>query len=68
MTKEEVLADSELMRMSALIRSNLGADPEIMNNLKFAEAYSQAIWIEEFRMRNQAEMLAAMFGGKKGKG
>jgi hypothetical protein len=55
------------MRMSALIRSNLGADPEKMDNLQFAEAYGQAIWIEEFRMRNQAEMLAAMFGGKKKK-
>lgn len=54
--------------MSALIRTNLGADPERMDSLQFAEAYSQAIWIEEFRMRNQAEMLAAMFGGKKGKG
>ena len=55
------------MMMNALIRSNLGANPDLMNEREFAEAYCQAIWLEEFRLLNQAEMLAAMFGGKKGK-
>lgn len=56
------------MRMSALIRSNLGTDPSGMSEKEYAEAYSQAVWLEQFRLRNQAEMLAAMFGGKKEKG
>ena len=61
-------ASSELMRMSALIRSNLGTAPSGMSEKEYAEAYCQAIWLEQFRLRNQAEMLAAIFGGKKGKG
>lgn len=56
------------MRMSALIRSNLGTNPSGMTEKEYAEAYCQAIWLEQFRLRNQAEMLAAIFGGKKGKG
>ena len=56
------------MRMSALIRSNLGTDPSRMSEKEYAEASCQTVWLEQFRLRNQAEMLAAMFGGKKGKG
>lgn len=55
------------MRMSALIRSNLGTDPSGMTEKEYAEAYCQAIWLEQFWLRNQAEMLAAIFGGKKGR-
>lgn len=36
--------------------------------MEYAEAYSEAMWLESFRLKNQAELLAAMFGGKKGKG
>ncbi len=55
--------------MNALIRSNLGANPNLMNEREFAEAYCQAIWLEGFRLRNQAEMLVQIFGGeKKGNG
>lgn len=53
------------MRMSALIQSNLGMDIDGMSETQFAEAYCKAVWIESFRLRNQAEMLVAMFGGKK---
>ena len=57
------------MMMNALIRSNLGANPDLMNEREFAEAYCQAIWLEGFRLRNQAEMLVKIFGGeKKGNG
>lgn len=54
------------MKMSALIRANLGLNPTELSTEEFAEAYCQAIWLEEFRLRNHAELLAAMFGGKKG--
>ena len=53
------------MRMNALIRANLGLDTAELSTEEFAEAYCQAIWLEEFRLRNHAELLAAMFG--KGK-
>ena len=39
--------------------------PKEMDTESFAEAYCQAEWLERFRLRNQAEMIAAMFGGKK---
>jgi hypothetical protein len=32
---------------------------------EFAEAYAQAVWLEQFRLRNMAELLSAMFGAKK---
>jgi hypothetical protein len=52
--------------MCALIQSNLGIDAEqIATPMAFAEAYAKALWLEEFRLQNQAELLAAMFGGKK---
>lgn len=51
--------------MGALIRANLGMDPKEMDTESFAEAYCQAVWLEQFRLRNHAELLAAMFGGKK---
>lgn len=53
------------MRMSALIRSNLGLDVKKLSVGEFAEAYSQAIWLEQFRLRNQAEMLVKIFSNKK---
>lgn len=54
--------------MNALIRSNLGIEPGTLTTMEYADAYAQAIWIEEFRLQNTAELLAAMFGGKKKKG
>jgi len=33
--------------------------------MEYAQAYNEAIWLEIFRLHNQAELLAAMFGGKK---
>lgn len=53
------------MKMNALIQSNLGINPRGLSEMEYAEAYSEAIWLEGFRLRNTAEMIAAMFGGKK---
>ena len=53
------------MKMSALIRANLGIDTHRLTPMEFAEAYAQALWLESFRLQNQAELLAMMFGGKK---
>lgn len=57
--------ESELMMISAFIRSNLGQDTEGMNEAQFEEASCKAVWLESFRLRNQAEMLVEVFGGKK---
>jgi len=52
--------------MNAIIRANLGLNPSELSTKEYAEAYCQAIWLEGFRLQNQAELLAAMFGnGKK---
>ncbi|MEG1574390.1 MAG: hypothetical protein RRY55_01285 [Bacteroidales bacterium] len=48
-----------------MIRANLNLDPQRLNEMEYAEAYAEAIWLESFRLRNQAEMLATIFGGKK---
>jgi hypothetical protein len=61
-------AADEMMKMNALIIANLGINPKEMDAMEYAEAYSEAMWLESFRLKNQAELLAAMFGGKKGKG
>ena len=53
--------------MNALIRANLHIDPSELNEVEYAEAYAEAIWLEQFRLKNQAELLAAMFGAKKKK-
>ncbi|MBQ7388595.1 MAG: hypothetical protein IJW01_04435 [Paludibacteraceae bacterium] len=49
----------------ALIRANLGIDPTIGDYEDWADNYAQALWLEKWRLKNQAELLARMFGGKK---
>ncbi len=50
----------------ALIRANLGIDPERCGYEEWAASYAQALWLERWRLRNTAEMIAALFGdGKK---
>lgn len=49
----------------ALIRSNLGIDPTAGTYEDWAANYAQALWLEKWRLRNKAEMIAALFGEKK---
>jgi hypothetical protein len=53
----------------ALIRSNLHVDPTSGSGDDFAEWYGEALWLEEMRMKNQAEILSrvllALFGEHK---
>ena len=49
----------------ALIRANLGIDPTKGDYEDWADNYAQALWIEKWRLKNQAEMIARMFGGEK---
>ena len=48
----------------ALIRSNLMIDPCSGSEEDWASWYAQALWLEQFRLRNQAEMIANLFGEK----
>lgn len=49
----------------ALIRANLGIDPEACGYGEWAVSYAQALWLEQWRMQNRAKLLAALFGQKK---
>jgi hypothetical protein len=44
----------------------LGIDPTNGDYEDWATNYAQALWLEKWRLQNQSEMLARMFGGKKG--
>lgn len=41
--------------------------PTAGNYDDWAANYAQALWLEKWRMRNQAETMAALFGEGKGK-
>jgi hypothetical protein len=47
-----------------LIRANFGVDTGSLGDLEFAKLYNEALWIESYRLRNLADLLAAMFGAK----
>lgn len=52
------------MKGNALIRAYLGVDPDNLTDEKYAELFAQAIWIEKRQLKNQADLLTALFGGK----
>ena len=49
----------------ALIRANLGIDPTAGSYDDWAVHYVEALWIEKWRLRNRAEMIATLFRGKR---
>ncbi len=51
----------------ALIRANLHVDIETVESGEdWAALYAQAIWLERWRNKNKAELIARLFGdGKK---
>lgn len=50
----------------ALIRANLHVDVEMIETEEeWAQLYCQAIWLERWRNRNRAEMIAGLFGEGK---
>ena len=40
-------------------------DPCSGSEEDWASWYAHALWLEQFRLRNQAEMIASLFGEKK---
>lgn len=50
----------------ALIRANLNVNADdIETEEDWAALYVQAIWLERWRNKNKAELLARLFGEKK---
>lgn len=64
--KEQSKPEDEILQGNALIRGNLGVDPDSLTYEQWAIMYNQARWLEMERLKNTAEMLAAMFGAKNG--
>jgi 2-hydroxychromene-2-carboxylate isomerase len=52
------------MKGNALIRAYLGVDPDQLSDEKYAELFAQAIWIEQRQLKNQAELLTALFAAQ----
>jgi hypothetical protein len=52
------------MKGNALVRANFGIDPAGLEDEKWAKLVCEALWIEQERLRNMGNLLAAMFGKK----
>lgn len=49
-----------------MIRSNLHVDAdEIETAEEWARLYNEALWLERWRNRNRAELIAELFGEKR---
>ena len=68
--KTHALAEADdadtLAKGCALIRSNLHVDiDQVHTEEEWAELYAQALWLERWRIKNLAELIAALFGESK---
>ena len=54
-----------MFKGSALIRAVFNVETENLSDEKWSKLYAQALWIEQWRLKNQAELLAKLFGEKK---
>lgn len=54
-----------MLKACALIRSNLHSDPLRCDDEDFAVSYAQALWLEQWRLHRQAEMIVSLFGENK---
>lgn len=51
-----------MMRGDALIRGNFGIDPATLDHHRWAMLFNEAVWLESQRLKNIADLLAAMYG------
>lgn len=51
-----------LPKAMALIRAHFNVDPKNLTDEEFGMLFSQAIWLEGWRMKNLAEMVAKILG------
>ncbi|MFI3296893.1 MAG: hypothetical protein R3Y59_04610 [bacterium] len=53
------------MKGEALIRANLHIDPSVMESEEWGKSYTQALWLEQMRLKNFADLLLGLFNGDK---
>ncbi len=53
------------LKACALIRANFHLDPTAVSAEDFATHYAAAVWLENWRLKRQAQMIAALFGEDK---
>lgn len=58
-------AEDELLKGEALILANFGLSTQGMSPDTYARLLAQAMWIESWRLRNQAQMIAQLFGANE---
>ena len=58
-------AEDELLKGEALILANFGISTEGMTPETYARLMAQALWLESWRLRNQAQMISQLFGGRQ---
>lgn len=58
-------AEDELLKGEALILANFGLSTQGMSPDTYARLLAQAMWLESWRLRNQAQMIAQLFGAKQ---
>lgn len=51
------------MQGDALIEANFKINPKSLQLSSYGEYYAKAMWLEEWRLKNQAEMFQNLFGG-----
>lgn len=56
-------SEYEQWKGDALIRANFGIEPENLQISQWNKMYAQAMWLEEWRLKNQAELFRVLFGG-----
>ncbi|HGE5775882.1 TPA: hypothetical protein ACGGHC_002722, partial [Flavobacterium psychrophilum] len=54
--------DVGTMQGDALIMANFSINPKELQVTQWGEYYAQAMWIEEWRLTNQANMLKNLLG------
>ena len=52
------------MQGNALIRGNFAVNPEKLEPEKWAQLFCEAVWLESERLKNFAQLMAKMWGGK----
>lgn len=58
-------AEDGYLKACALIRANLHVDPSAGSAEDFAANYAAAVWLENWRLKRQAEMIVSLFIDKE---
>ncbi|GIZ15304.1 hypothetical protein [Capnocytophaga catalasegens] len=60
---EQTTEVNSRIQANALIRANFHIDPEGLQLSQWTRLYCEALWIEKWRLQNQAELFKALFSG-----